>query len=728
MQIINNLKHCLAFTKVYKSYEDKAIREVECLRLQLNYILQPINEEDLIAGMMQHTYLGFSIQHGGVYTYFFHEEDLIKDFSKVKSDLDSNTINEIEEMIEYWKEECTINHMHNLFKEKFGYVGPANFKQPGIANSDGRVAGMNVDVDKLIRLGIPGLRQEIAKFVIKNGDNSFYKGLNMALDLLIDVIKRYEKEAIQADKTETAQILHNIAQNKPETFKEGLQLFWIYAIVSDLIDYGRMDVYLGDLYAQDIDNGTLSEEEGIKWLSSLYTHFKTMNKIYDCRVIIGGKGRRNEENADRLAMAIMEVSGIFMNVVPQLTLRYYKGMNDALYEKALRLNALGATYPIIYSDDTNIPAVKKLYDVTLAEAEQYLPFGCGEYVMEGLSTGTPNNGINLLKALEVTIFNGYDNIHKMMVGKETGEIADITDFEELWDRYAEQLSDEIIKVAWNKRFNYQAANDKSSYLFTSLLMNDCIERGLGLLDGGVRYMNASSEIFGIISTADSFSAIKKVVFEDKKFNMAQLREMLFCNFSGYEEERQYLVDAPKYGNDDDIADTMATRVFNHIADKTIEAGEIAGIHKYHIVSVNNSMSAEWGEYCMASADGRKEKQPMSNGNGPSIGADKNGITALLNSMSKFDPEKHVGVINNIRFTKEMFNNSFDKIKSLLAAFYENNGVQTNITVIGKEDLEQALIHPDKYKNLLVRIGGFSARFVELAPVIQNEIILRTTYR
>ena len=134
-----------------------------------------------------------------------------------------------------------------------------------------------------------------------------------------------------------------------------------------------------------------------------------------------------------------------------------------------------------------------------------------------------------------------------------------------------------------------------------------------------------------------------------------------------------------------------------------------------------------GAYCIASPCGRRAFSAMSNGNGPSIGADKNGITALLNSMSKFDPEKHVGVINNVRFTKELFKNSYDKVKAVITTFLENNGVQLNISVVGRDDLENAMKHPEKYQNLIVRVGGFSARFVELSPVVQKEILMRTTY-
>ena len=203
--------------------------------------------------------------------------------------------------------------------------------------------------------------------------------------------------------------------------------------------------------------------------------------------------------------------------------------------------------------------------------------------------------------------------------------------------------------------------------------------------------------------------------------------MLDHDFEGHDDIRRMCLSAPKYGNDDDTADDIATRLFTDIADLTMAAGKAAGLDHYNIVSVNNSMSAEWGNFCAASACGRKAGSPMANANGASIGADKCGITALLNSMSKFDNTKHVGVINNVRFTKELFKGSMDKVEAVLKAFYDNDGVQTNLCVIGKDDLENAMVHPENYQNLLVRIGGFSARFVTLIPIVQREIIERTTY-
>jgi pyruvate-formate lyase len=740
MEGLKELQYALQFTEIFKEYSNKSkeIREVKCLELQIEHVLQPIQQDDLIAGFMQHGFVGFSSQYGGIYTYFFHKDKVQRALKQVAYNMDEDFVSKVNQMIEFWEEENTLKKLQNTFKAEYGFVLPSAYTEPGLANADARVAGTNVDMDKLITLGLPGLKKEIRKYKEINGESNFYDALELWVDLIAKACNIYEKNVEQLIKNESCNkrvskltdmlhTLRNIQTGKPENFKEALQLFWIYAVISDLMNYGRMDVFLGDLFCRDIDMGVMSEEEGIEYLSSLWRQFKRVGKIHDCRVIIGGVGRRNEKNSDRLAVAIMETSRRMKEVVPQLTLRYYTGMDEKVFEKALNVIGEGYCYPIIYSDDTNISAVMAGYDVAREEAERYLPFGCGEYVLEGLSTGTPNNGINLLKALELVLHDGYDPVWKMQLEEPFGGIEKLDTFEKLFKQYCRYVERNSELAAVYKKMNYDIAGQEAAYLHLSLLMEDCIKRGKPLLEGGVKYLNASSEVFGMISCADSMTAIKKLVYEDKRFTLKQVVEMLDADFVGYEKERKLFINAPKYGNDNDYADEMVQRVYNHIADTTIEMGKRAGLHKYLMVSVNNSMSAEWGLYCAASACGRKYKDPMANANGPSLGADKSGLTSLLNSMSKFDNSKHVGVINNIRFTKEMYRNSYDKLKYLILSFMKNNGVQLNLCCIGRDDLENALIEPDKYRNLVVRIGGFSARFVELSPVIQNELIQRTTY-
>lgn len=732
------IREAIGFTRIYLEHsDDKYIREAACVDYQVQHILCPIDENDRIAGRIDHGFIGFSSQFGGIYTYFYNEFDYLTALKECRSELTEEEQKEADFLAEFWRNENTKKKFFDRFIQKYGFEPGHNYFYPGFVNCDARVAGTNVDFQKLMDLGLDGLDAEIDAAAEKNGDSSFYQALHMWIETVRKSCERYRQEALQmAEKVEAgkkeqflqlAEGLLQIQHRAPETLLEGVQLMWLYSITSDLMNYGRADDYLGKLYTDDLAAGRITFEGAVRLILGLYKHFKEVNKVHDCRVITGGRGRKHEKEADQMALVFMEASERFHETVPQLTLRYYKGMSEEVFRRALEVNGKGCTFPILYSDETNIPAVQKVYGVSEEEAAQYVPFGCGEYVLAGRSVGTPNIGVNLLKALEMTLHHGVDAYRNCKCGKDVGAPEDFTTYEKLYEALLEEISEPMDWLADFKKMNYDVAGEEAPYLHLSLLMDDCIARGKSLLEGGVRYLNASSEVFGIMSCADSLAAIRKVVYEEKKFTLPELVHMLDVNFEGYEAERKLLMEAPKYGNDISYVDDIATTLFCDVADRTTEAGKKAGLHSFHIVSVNNSMSAEWGGNCIASADGRKKGTPMSNGNGASIGVDTSGITALLNSMSKFDATKHVGVINNLRFTSEVFQDSMDKVEILLKTFFENGGTQANLCVIGKKDLEKAMVEPQNYQNLIVRIGGFSARFVTLAPIVQREIIARTTY-
>jgi pyruvate-formate lyase len=730
-----DLDYALRFTEVYKSESDKARREAKCLEMQFPYVLAQIGDDDLIVGSMEHGYVGFSPQYGGIYTYYFHDENLCKALDTVRDDLSEDYLEKIENMREFWKMERTEAKVINRFEKRYHKnieSDESNLYYYGAC----RIAGMNVDLSLLVESGLCGLKEKISVYSKINDNPSFYESLIRSVEIIENACEIYENRAAELIKNaaeprkselnEIRGIFKNIKSDKPKTFKEALQLIWIYSVCSDLMNYGRLDDILGDFYVRDIKSGILTEEEAIRWLSSFYKNIIRVGKVHDSRIIIGGAGRKNPENADRLALVLIETSKRVMDVVPQLTLRYESGGNAELMEKTLENIAAGAVYPIVYSDDVVVPSVEKSYGISREMAEKWVPFGCGEYIIEGYGAATPNTGITLARALDVVLHEGYDSFSKTKQAEGVPPVSEFKTFEDLFSAYSDMLKKVCEEMAFHEELNYKTAGQEAAYLHLSLLVHDCIERGLPIFSGGCRYLCATSEIFGLITAADSLTAIKKLVYDEKKFTLSELVHMIDENYEGYEPQRQMLLSAPKYGNDNDEADQMAVRVMNHISNLHNEAGKETGLYRYNVVSVNNSGSAEQGAKTSATACGRKRGEPLSNGNSPSIGGDKNGLTATLNSMKKFDPASHVGVVHNIRFNKQLLKNQTEKIRFILEAFYEDGGVQTNLSSIGKDDLEQAMIHPERYQNLLVRIGGFSARFVELSPIIQHEILLRTT--
>ncbi|MCL1787894.1 MAG: hypothetical protein FWG38_07880, partial [Defluviitaleaceae bacterium] len=674
---LKDLEYALAFTKLYQSEAEPSLREAKCLALQTPYVLTPIGEADLIVGAMSHGYVGFSPQYGGVYTYYFHDSRVAKALESLEGRCSSDFVARVEAMRRFWVTENTEAKVVAKLAETWDMPQMGSYYYACC-----RLAGMNVDLDLLVTAGLPGLKSRTAAYRKKNGPSPFYDALDMSVDCLAAACEKYAHEARtmaatahaprQGELLEMAGILSNIATQPPKSFKEALQLVWIYAVCSDLMNYGRMDNYLGDFYARDIDSGALTEAEAIRWLSSLYKNIIAVGKIHDTRIIIGGYGRKNPHNADRLALALIKTSRAVKDTVPQLTLRYHIGQDNRLLEETLTNIHQGAVYPIIYSDETTIPAIQRIYNIDREMAQNWVPFGCGEYIIEGYGTGTPNTGGILPQALNLTLHQGVNAFTGEREVEDMPDPAGFDTFEGLFSAYDALLRPACQMMAHHEQLNYQVAGEQASYLLYSLLTHDCVEKGLPLLSGGARYLAATSEIYGVITTADSLMAIKHCVYDRGYFTLSQLIHMLNANFEGYEAERKLLQNAPKYGNDHDEADQMAARVFNHIADLHEAAGLKTNLYTYNICSVNNSGSADYGLTAGATACGRLQGQAFSNGNSPSLGADKNGLTATLNSMAKIDPLRHVGVIHNIRLDKNLLTNNREAVKTILSVFFENN--------------------------------------------------------
>ncbi len=317
------------------------------------------------------------------------------------------------EMIEFWKSEATI--AGKLVQR----LPPETLKATSnhIAEMMGRLSGTLLDYEKLTRIGLPGLRGEVQAGRKQNGDLPLYTGMEMALDLLTDVIKSYQEQAkalaaaaedelVEHDYLEMAAALEAARTRPPETLREAAQLTWLYTMISGTVNYGRMDVYLGGFYAADVDSGRLSEAEALRMMQSLWQLIADRKTTFNGRVFIGGRGRPDEASADRFAMLAMEATRTVIEIEPQLTLRFYQGMNPVLMAKALDMLGEGRTFPMLFNDDVNIPAVENGFGVPTVYAEQYLPYGCGEYCLDHLSFGSPNCSLNLLKALEAVLHHG----------------------------------------------------------------------------------------------------------------------------------------------------------------------------------------------------------------------------------------------------------------------------------------------------------------------------------
>jgi len=753
MKKIDDFSMEVNFTQAYRNNlnEHIAIREARCLQAQFPAVLDEIEEKDRLAGRTFWGWVGFSphnAPNGAGYGYFCHEHKIIEAIERGNIPVEQR--DSVHEMLHFWKKQTSKSKVEATFTKKMLPILfrdeivslPYNFK-PLIANPIYRMAGVFVDYEKLLRLGIPGLIKEITeqhdKAKVSCGDYKLFEGMLIALDTVIDSCHHYEKQARKKAKSvadpkrveellQLADVLNKNATQKPETFYEALQLSWLYTLMCGSLESGRVDVYLGDFYVNDIDKGIISETEALSLMHSFWRLIIDLFRDVDGRVIIGGRGRRNEANADKFALLVLETMRTYgKDILPQTTLRFYEGMNPELMEKSLTLIGQGYTFPLLYNDDVLVPGVANAHNVPIEDAEQYLPLGCGEITIDHMGFGTPSGSLNVLKALDVTLRDGVDHITEKRLGLPTGDLSDFKTFDAFFDAFKKQLAFFIEILADHEELEYVESGKQAPYLFLSMLYDDCIARGKAIFDGGIRYLGGSLESFGTVNAADSLTAIKKMVFDEKKISAETLIAALNSNFVGYEKVHKMLIDCPKYGNDDSYADDMMVELHDFMCNTIRDQRDRTNLHWYLNVLINNKQNTILGRWVGATADGRKAGKEMANANTPAGGNDKKGVTALVNSLVKPSHDIHAGTVQNMRFSSDFLNNDRDKFESIIATYFKKGGAQAMITVINRGDLEKALIEPEKYQDLFVRIGGFSARYIDLPRDVQLEILSRKTY-
>lgn len=729
-----------AYTRAFQSTPERFAREVRCLQELYPALFRRPFADDLILGRVDALPIGFGCvtSVGGV-GHYCHFAKL----SQLRETLETEAQRERVDALEhFWREHDTrtVYFRQALTDDTLGKFVDVNF--PAIATA--RLSGMYLDYPQLMELGIGGLllridqQQKLAESVKDETAVQLYQAFRDVLGILQQVIDRHIQlaadEMVNCTDTERCQHLvllmselAAIRNDKPATFIQGIELSWLYSLCAGVVNYGRMDDYLGDLLVADLQAGRLTERQAIDFIRSHYRLIEARKTTVNGRVVVGGKGRRNPKNADvycRLAIQAVEENG---DTEPQFTLRIYDGMDSAIWQQALAVIGTGLTYPILYNDDVNIPAVMNAMQVPEAEAEQYVPFGCGEFVLAGRSVGTPNTCMNLLKILNISLSGGID----FWDGKEKSggvaliQPAQITCFDDVLSNYQRLLDYYIDTTARAQALSYQVMNEQVGFLFTSLLTADCLARGKALLDGGARYLGGTNETYGNTNAADSLTAIKQVIFTEQRYSYMTLIAALQADFQGYDDLKRALIAATKFGNDDDAADDLAVMQHRYVCNGVRDAAKRVGLDSYLVVIINNQVNTEWGRATSASADGRHKGIYMSNANNPQSGADKNGPTAMLNSLLKLDAKYHAGSVQNIKFSKGLFNTRRPLVEALMHSYFERGGPQLMVSVVGKGELEAAYQHPEQYPNLIVRVGGFSARFVNLDRDVQQEILNRT---
>ena len=745
------------FTRVYKQNISvhPALREQRCLSVLLPRMLKPLKETDILAGHDGHLTLltwpvmihprrenqtGYNIKLPTI-------EALRAEFPSRSKELDGLT--------EFWKGETTylkiISSAPPSLKKYYFCAGRVELAPDGYTRrlkpdlpkgagyisgcGDTRMAGTVPDYGELMRLGLVGLKQKVETAYAANPEHGeFYEACFIALETVQNTLAYYKTQAQTLLKTAKSENISNLTRlanalealetRPPRTLFEGAQLMNIFRILTMTDNYGRMDTYFAPLYKSDIQNGSSFEDE-VEVLRALWSIIDETDSPYDTRLYIGGMGRENEKDCDEFCLAAMEATRLNHAVRPVVSLRWYKAQNPLLMRKAVECISEGCIYPVLYNDEVFVKGCMGCMNLPYEQAIHYAPLGCGETVLENNSSGSPNSTIRVLKALEAALHNGRDAADGAVIGEATGECEALDSYEKLEYALYTQLDAALEKDIHAHMHNRSATAKECAYVFSALLMEDCVGRGLGLPEGGLKYFGANIEGFGVTNTANSLAAIKKFVYDEQKFTLRQLVQILDKNFEGEEDVQRLLAAAPKFGNNDPFVDDIKVRLENFINDTAARVGREHGLDWYTVANVNPGGITIGPEIC-ASADGRACADTMAVGNSAVPGTDTKGLTTLLISAAKTGPESG-GTVTNINLSRETVTKDPEKFRLLIEAGFNMGQHQLNINCFSRGDLEQALKHPEKYSNLIVRVSGYSARFIYLVPITQKHIMERTLF-
>ena len=548
---------------------------------------------------------------------------------------------------------------------------------------------------------------------------------------------------------EISLICSNIAVNAPKTFKEALQLIYFTHVIAGLedggfaISVGRLDQILYPYYINDKKTGKITDEEVQFLIECFYIKLSTLWNYVLHKGIIAGEGPPIAENltiggidkfgtdaTNELSYLLLDSYDHLKTIQPAFSIRVHEKTPDKLLIRAGEAIKSG-TSMALFNDLVMIPGLHQL-GYSLEDAQEYAPIGCVEPAHPYKSFGCTNaSQLNIVKVLELTLNNGTDMFTKKNYGVENTK--KINSYEDLWDNFANQLRFFMDSMVETMKSLERAIAELNPQPFLSATTDDCLDRGLDITSGGAIYDFTTTQLIGLATVADSLAVIKKIVFEDELLSFEELIQMLLKNYRGIyrgkkgEEWRQIFINkVPKFGNDNDYVDSIAYDVAKLFCDELLNYKNFRG-GNYNPGIYSTSFHLALGVFTAASADGRKSRDHLSNGVGPTNGMDKNGPTAILNSIMKLENE----LMTNGNSTILSFHPKTMKPKiflSVIRTFFQlNGGYHIQFNVIGKDTLCDAQKSPEKYPGLVVRIAGYPVLFNELSKTAQDDIIARTEY-
>lgn len=654
------------------------------------------------------------------------------------------------------------------------------FMETGVFGMEGKLnagdAHLAVNYERILKDGLRGYEKRVKEYKASLDLTDpesidkycFYNAVLIVLEAVRNFANRYsvlakdlaEKELNQERKIELleiSRICSKVPYEPAETFREAVQSVWFIQLILQIesnghsLSYGRFDQYMYPYYNRDIKNGTIKESEALELLTCLWIKTLTINKVRSQahtlssagspmyqNVTIAGQTIDKKDAVNDLSFLVLKSVAQTRLTQPNLTVRYHKNINKHFLDECVEVMRLGFGMPALNNDEIIIPSFMD-WQVKEEDAYNYSAIGCVETAVPGKwgYRCTGMSYINFPRMLLCTMNNGVDLTSNKRFTKGYGYFTEMESYEELlkaWDKTIREITRYSVIV---ENVIDKASERDVPDILCSALTDDCIARGKTIKEGGAVYDFISGLQVGIANMADCLAAIKKLVYEEKKITKQELWDTILDDFSSPENKKiqeMLIREAPKYGNDDDYVDQLIVEAYDSYIEEIekypntrYNRGPIGGIRYAGTSSISANVGQ--GMSTMATPDGRNAFEPLAEGCSPAHNSDKNGPTAVFKSVSKLRTNKITGgVLLNQKMTPQMLSTEENrqKLELLIKTFFNRlHGYHVQYNIVSKETLIDAQKHPEKHKDLIVRVAGYSAFFNVLSKKTQDDIIGRT---
>lgn len=633
-----------------------------------------------------------------------------------------------------------------------------------------RAPGHTVLDDKIYHKGMLEFRHDIRRSIehldFLNDPDAYLKreqlqAMDIAAEAIIIFGKRHAEKAEELAKHETDEnrkrelericdICKRVPEHAPENFWEALQYYWFVhlGVITELNPWdafnpGKLDQHLYPFYQKGIEDGTLSREQARELLQAFWIKFNNQpappkvgvtaeeSSTYTdfAQINIGGVRSDGTDAVNDVSYLLLDVIDELRLIQPSPSVQISKKTPDRFVKRALEVVRNGFGQPSIFNTDAIIQELIR-QGKSLEDARNGGTSGCVETGAFGKENYNLTGYFNLVKVLEVTLNNGVDPRSSKRIGRETGAPQNFTSYDQFLDAYKKQVNHFIeIKVKGNQIIERIYAGEMP-VPFLSLLIDDCIAAGKDYHDGGARYNTTYIQGVGLGTLTDAVTAIKYHIFDTKRYSMEELLAALKMDFNGAERLRGVLLhQTPRYGNDDDYADSVMQSMFEIYYEAVNGRKNTKGGH-YRINLLPTTVHVYFGSVIQATPDGRKAGEPLSEGVSPVQGADRKGPTAVIKSVSKMDHLRTGGTLLNMKFTPHLLagEDGIARLTDLVRTYFRLDGHHIQFNVVTAKLLRDAQQHPEKHRDLIVRVAGYSDYFVDLGRELQEEIIRRTEHQ